>query len=167
MTESLFQRATQETRDLIRRGEDHFGVHCPLSGIHFDLKGKAAGMVVFTQRAKPFIRYNPLLLKQNPEQFLSQTLPHEVSHLISRRLHGADIRPHGMEWQQIMQFFGAQPKRCHQFSTEELPVRKMRRFPYRCACRQHQLTAIRHNRIRKGQIYRCTRCGNSLLPVSL
>ena len=163
--DSLPRLAEQRTRELLHAAEAEFAVRCPLGGIHFDLKGKSAGMVVFPPGRAAYIRYNPALLRRNHEAFLSQTLPHEVAHLVARCLFGAKIRPHGREWRTIMQFFGAEPRRCHDFELDESQTRKMRRFPYRCGCRQHQLSAIRHNRVRKGQTYRCRLCGEPLQPL--
>ena len=160
--ESLIHQARQQTLDLIRRAERHFGLRISQSGIHFDLKGKAAGMVVFPPGEKPYIRFNPGLLMLNQAHFLAQTLPHEVAHLVARRLYGANIRPHGDEWKQVMAFYGADPIRCHNYELGNSCTRKIRRFTYRCGCRQHQLTAIRHNRILKGQAYFCKFCGESL-----
>ncbi|MEN8180113.1 MAG: SprT-like domain-containing protein [Pseudomonadota bacterium] len=162
--DSLLRQADQQTRALLHQAEKQFGMRCPLSNIHFDLKGKAAGMVVFKPGRKPYIRFNPAILMRNRDKFLSQTLPHEVAHLVARRLHGAKIRPHGQEWQAVMRFFGADPVRCHNYAMDGVQPRKMRLFAYRCGCRQHQLSAIRHNRILKGQTYLCRHCGKSLNP---
>jgi SprT protein len=119
-------------------------------------------MVLFPQGGAPVIRYNPILLQHNRQEFLTQTLPHEVAHVIARKLYGRSIRPHGNEWKEVMQFFGADSLRCHNYATENVPVRKLRRFTYTCGCQQHQLTTIRHNRIQKGLTYRCRQCGEPL-----
>lgn len=163
--DSLIQQAEQQTLALLNQAENQFGIRLPLSGVHFDLRGKTAGMAVFPPRGKPYIRYNPELLLHNRDNFISQTLPHEVAHLVARSLFGAKIRPHGHEWKLVMEFFGADPSRCHNYELADIPMRKIRRFTYSCGCRQHQLSTIRHNRILKGQTYLCKRCGESLRPL--
>jgi SprT protein len=165
--EELLQRARTETHALIRRAESHYGISVPTVEIHFDLRGTAAGMVLFPHGKAPVIRYNSILLQHNRHDFLTQTLPHEVAHLIARTLHGKSIRPHGHEWKTVMLFFGADTLRCHNYATDDVPVRKLRRFPYTCGCQQHQLTTIRHNRILKGLTYRCRQCGEPLRSVKL
>ena len=167
LSEELLQRTTQETRELIHRAECHYCIDIPTVEIRFDLRGTAAGMVLFPQGKPAVIRYNPILLQHNRHDFLQQTLPHEVAHLIARTLHGKCIRPHGDEWKTVMQFFGADTLRCHTYATEDIPVRKLRRFPYACGCQQHQLTTIRHNRIKKGLTYRCRQCGELLRSIKL
>ncbi len=165
--DTLFRQADQQTHSLLRQAEKHFGIECPLSGIRFDLRGKTAGMVVFPGMRKPYIRYNPDLLLGNRESFLDQTIPHEVAHLVARRLHGSGIRPHGREWRQLMNFFQADPVRCHNYDMSGIRCRAMRQYSYSCGCRQHQLSAIRHKRILNGQTYLCRRCGESLRQVKL
>jgi SprT protein len=167
VAEELLQLATRETQALIRRAERHYHISIPSVDILFDLRGTAAGMVLFPQGSPPVIRYNPILLQHNRHDFLTQTLPHEVAHLIARRLYGRSIRPHGNEWKAVMEFFGADSLRCHNYATENVPVRKLRRFTYICGCQQHQLTTIRHNRIQKGLTYRCRQCGEPLRSVKV
>jgi SprT protein len=167
VTDELLQMASEETLLLIRQAERHYAIAIPPVEIRFDLRGTAAGMVLFPHRNPPVIRYNPILLQHNQQDFLTQTLPHEVAHLIARTLHGKAIRPHGHEWKTIMQFFGADSLRCHNYATENIPVKKLRRFAYACGCQQHQLTTIRHNRIKKGLTYRCRQCGETLRSVKL
>jgi SprT protein len=42
-------------------------------------------------------------------------------------------------------------------------VRRQRRFRYRCDCRDHLLTAVRHNRIvTRNVVYRCRECGGAI-----
>ena len=162
LIEQLLEKARTDTLRLIRHAERHYGIDIPLDEIRFDLRGTAAGMVLFPTHQPPLIRYNPILLQHNRHDFLNQTLPHEVAHLVARTLHGKSIRPHGREWKAVMDFFGADTLRCHHYPTENVPVRKLRRYPYTCGCQQHQLTSIRHNRIQKGLSYRCRQCGETL-----
>jgi SprT protein len=97
---------------------------------------------------------------------MQQTIPHEVAHVIARSRFGAGIKPHGPEWQGIMQDFGVEPKRCHNFSVGASQSRRMRYFPYRCDCQAHHLSTIRHNRTKKGVVYLCRACGSPLQLIS-
>ena len=162
----LIERTDQRTGELIHKAEDHFGILIPAIEVRYDLKGKAAGMAVFPKHANPYIRYNPYLLRSQPEEFISQTPPHEVAHLVARILHGPGIRPHGNEWKQVMAFFGAEARRCHNYSLEGNRSRQLRRFIYVCGCGRHELTSIRHNRILRGTRYLCRSCGEPLIQPS-
>ncbi|MCU7852128.1 MAG: SprT-like domain-containing protein [Candidatus Thiodiazotropha sp. (ex Monitilora ramsayi)] len=161
----LEQLVHDRTRTLIALAENRFNIRILLPEVRFDLRGKAAGMVVFKSHRKPLIRYNAQMLSENGRDFIHQTVPHEMAHLVARNLHGGKIRPHGKEWQSIMREFGAIPKRCHNFSTQGIPTRRMRYFPYRCSCRNHQLSAIRHRRTQSGVMYLCRTCGSPLTSI--
>jgi SprT protein len=163
---SLEQQVRERTLELIETARQRYQVAIRDPELRFDLKGKAAGMVVFRPGRNPLVRYNQKILSDNTKAFIQQTIPHEVAHLIARRRYGKGIKPHGPEWQGIMQDFGAEPKRCHNFTVSNIRSRRMRYFPYRCDCRAHQLSTIRHNRSQRGIVYLCRACGSPLLPIS-
>ena len=160
----LIEQASQQTRRLLRLAADHYGMPAPRVEIRFDLRGRAAGQASLPARGQPQIRYNPQLLLENGEAFLQRTVPHESAHIIAFRLHGRRIRPHGAEWKAVMALFGADSRRCHDYDVSTVPGRRLTRHPYRCGCREHQLTSIRHNRIQAGQVYLCRACGQELKP---
>jgi len=158
----LQRLAAERTRALLAAAAEHFRVHIPQPLIRFDLRGRAAGQVRIHAARAWEVRYNPSLLAGNPSDFLAQTLPHEVAHLVAYRLYGHRIRPHGPQWQAVMAYLGAPPERCHRYDTGGLPARTLRRYDYRCGCRVHRLTSIRHNRIAAGRVYLCRHCGQPL-----
>ena len=159
-----FPSVTDRTLALLKQAERHFHLAMPTIEIRFDLRGKSAGMVRFQDGKKPVVRYNLQLLSENHESFMSQTVPHEVAHVVARELFGANIRPHGAEWRKVMAFFGSEATRCHEFDTTRSVSRQLHRFSYRCTCREHQLTSIRHNRVLAGQTYQCRICRSALTP---
>ncbi len=158
----IAQLGISETQRLLHLATGHYNTSLPEVEIRFDLTGRAAGMIVFPPMGKAVIRYNWVLLCENSEPFIQQTVPHEVAHLVARTLYGSKIRPHGREWQEVMAFFGADVQRCHQFDTSRSARRRLQRFTYHCSCTTHQLTSIRHRRALAGQVYRCRACGNAL-----
>ena len=164
--QTLEQRTLDETERLLELAESRFGSRIPRPDVRFDLSGKSAGMVVFARRGASVIRYNRQLLRQNGQAFIGQTVPHEVAHLVARFLHGYRIRPHGPEWAAIVQLFDGVATRCHNFSLHDVPQRRMRHFAYRCDCREHRLSAIRHNRHQAGVRYLCRNCGTPLIPIT-
>lgn len=155
-------QARGQTLALVQIAAGHFRVSIPRPAIRFDLRGKSAGQARTGGGKGPLIRYNRILLMRHTEEFLQRTVPHEVAHLVAFRLCGTGIRPHGPEWGAIMKLFGAAPERCHSYDVEDLQTRRLRRYLYRCACRAHELTSIRHNRIEAGQVYHCRSCGQAL-----
>ncbi len=163
--EALLGEAQRRTRALLKQASAHYRIPNPRTDIRFDLRGKSAGQARYSTRGQPVIRYNPQLLAENGERFLNRTLPHEVAHIIAHRVFGTGIRPHGAEWQTIMQLFGADSSRCHDYDTSRAGTRLLTRYAYHCGCREHALTSIRHNRILAGQVYYCRACGKALAAV--
>jgi SprT protein len=127
----------------------------------FNLKGLAAGMYRVNRQVR-CIRYNPYIFARYFDENFATTIPHEVAHYISDQLHGSrHIKPHGAEWRELMQMFGADTSRTALFDLEGLPARVYRRFAYQCDCNTWQLTSRRHNRIILDRVrYHCRRCGS-------
>jgi len=154
------------TRDCLRRAGELFRLELQPVTVSFDLSGRAAGMYR-TGRGERVIRFNPYLFAKYFANNLDVTVPHEVAHYVTDRLYGLrNIRPHGKEWQAVMQALGVEPRATARYDLEGIPVRRQHRFSYRCKCNTHQLTSARHNRIRRGQAsYHCRACGTVLVAV--
>ena len=131
--------------------------------VTFDLTGSAAGMYR-VHGAERVIRYNPYIFAKYFANNLAVTAPHEVAHYVTDRLYGLrNIRPHGAEWKTVMRSLGADPCVTASYDLSGVPVRRQRRFSYRCECSTHQLSSCRHNKIQRGQSsYLCRRCGSTL-----
>jgi SprT protein len=162
----LERQAAERTLRLLGVAASHFRLRIGAPSIRFDLRGKTAGQArVFPDRTC-VVRYNAALLSRNPAAFLAQTVPHEAAHVVVFHLHGPRRKPHGGEWQTVMQLFGAAPERCHSFEVEGLQTRRLRQYDYHCGCRGHRLSSIRHNRVQAGQMYLCRHCGQPLRLVA-
>lgn len=121
----------------------------------FKLRGQKAGVAHLTENK---LRFNPQLYRDNHDDFLKQTVAHEVAHLIARQLFGLKIQPHGAEWQLIMRgVYQLLPQRCHSYAIER---RQVSRYIYRCSCPQGEFpfSAQRHALAAKGRRYYCRRC---------
>lgn len=57
------------------------------------------------------VRYNIQLIKENLDEFLVNTVPHEVAHLIEYKLHGKST--HLKNWKKIMSAFGVEKARSY------------------------------------------------------
>lgn len=141
-----------------------------LPPIAFDLNGECAGQVQYQRvrsRVMPVrIRFNLAIARRNRESFAGQTVPHEIAHAVALILHGCDGIGHGPAWKRIMHAFDKPATRCHRFDMTEVPVRRQRRFAYRCGCDEEiLLSTTRHKRIQnKQQTYVCRQCRQPLQP---
>lgn len=164
MFETVLQQEVEAlTRQFMATAGEYFGKAPGKVVVRFDLTGKAAGIALFPHREPPVIRYNAQLLAENREDFLKRTVPHEVAHIIAHRFFGRKIKPHGAEWRQVMALFGAEASRCHNYDVSRSTRRRLQHFDYRCDCRSHELSSIRHNRVLQGQTYLCLACKQPLV----
>jgi len=159
-------RVIATTRDFLERAAAHFGRRFDEIPVLFDLKGRNAGMYRIRGHQR-CIRYNPWLFAKYFDDNLAETVPHEVAHYVCDRLYGLrNIRPHGREWQAVMRLFGVEPRRTCSYDLEGIPQRQQRRHRYRCACREHQVTTVRHKRIQQGRAqYLCKSCKQPLISI--
>lgn len=135
----------------------------PVPAVAWLRRGATAGRADFQRWLVAFNR--PMLERDDGYRIiLPGTVVHELAHLAAFRLHGS--RGHDAAWRGIMARMGITPQRTHDLDVTGLPG-VQRRWRYRCACGETQLTTTRHNRIQRGtQAYRCTRCGERLLRVA-
>lgn len=126
--------------------------------VHFNIRGKTAGMALL-QRWQ--LRFNPVLLAENPQAFFQEVVPHEISHLIVFAQFGR-VRPHGKEWQSLMvKLFKVSPKTTHSFDISSVQGTV---FAYKCECNHIQLSIRRHNKVLRQQVqYYCRRCNSRLI----
>jgi len=151
------------TAHWVARARALYGDPLPEIPVRFDLRGQAAGMYRVRGERRE-IRYNPLVFARWYAENLADTVPHEVAHYVVEMRHGRRARPHGPEWQAVMAAFGVAAQRTYDLDIGNLPVRRERRFRYRCACREHQLSATRHHRVLRGQSrYHCRACAGELV----
>lgn len=155
----LHNQVIDKTRECLAQAEARLGQSFSMPTVNFNQRGKVAG----SARLQGWeVRFNPVLLAENPAEFLTEVVPHEVAHLLTFKLFGR-VKPHGPEWQTMMtQVFGIPARTTHHFDTQSVQGKT---FPYTCACCEHQLTVRRHNKVLRQQaIYHCTQCRQPLMP---
>lgn len=98
--------------------------------IRYDIKNTDGGTATFR---KWLIRLNLILMVENEEHFLATTVPHEVAHLVARRVYhdklaaeGKKMRPHGAEWKEVMVLFEIPAKVTHSYDCTSIQRPKRR-----------------------------------------
>ncbi|HSG87890.1 MAG TPA: SprT-like domain-containing protein [Pseudomonadales bacterium] len=109
------------------------------------------------------IELNSVYLRAHTHEMLGETLPHELAHLVVFHLRRRPVQPHGALWQEIMrEWFEVEPERTHRFDVDGVRARRQRRWRYRCPCREHVLSTVRHRRALAGTRYLCRGCRQPL-----
>lgn len=129
----------------------------PRPSVYFTLRGKSAGTAHLHENK---LRFNPVLLVENQQEFVNTVVPHEICHLLAHQLYGR-VRPHGKEWQSLMiNLFGLSPSTTHQLDVGSVMGKQ---FDYQCLCGPVKLSVRRHNKVVRGETqYQCRRCKTQL-----
>lgn len=130
--------------------------------VHYYDNRQDAGRAYYQRHS---IELNLPMLRDNPTEFLTQTVAHELAHLVKYHATRSTERPHGREWRRIMEhWFGVPASRCHNFSTESSNIRRQQRWVVSCSCPDHTeiTTARRNSMLFKGRRYHCRRCGDQI-----
>ena len=157
-----------QTHHYIEQATELFAIKRKAVEINFNLKGRSAGMYRTHGRfgkVKREIRYNTFIFSKYFEDNLKNTVPHEVAHYVSDIAYGLkNIKPHGVEWKNIMAAFGADASVTANSDLSGIPLRRKTTYTYLCECREHELGPVRHKRIssRRNQYY-CRNCKQVLV----
>lgn len=160
------QQVRLKTGEFIRQASRMYQHQFPMIPVLFDLSGRAAGMYKVHNK-KRIIRYNPYLFAKYFDDNFTTTVPHEVAHYVVDMLYGCSrVKPHGVEWQQVMLSLGAEPRATGSYDLSGIPIRRQQRHIYQCACTLHRISTVRHNKILRGQAnYYCRNCNSALISV--
>jgi SprT protein len=141
--------------------------------ISYDLKGQVAGNAIFS---KNMIKINKeiLLMPENTEEQSTDTLYHELGHIITDYLvhtnqiklekdrmgRNIRIKPHGKEWKKVMKLLNEKDEVTHKMKIPSQSRRK-KRITYVCDCQEHEMTKQAHEKMQnkyKKYIYTCKSC---------
>ncbi|WP_371316291.1 SprT family zinc-dependent metalloprotease [Shewanella sp. NIFS-20-20] len=159
LPEALQQQLLQACELSYLQAERALGRQFPRPDISLALRGRSAG-TAHLQLNK--LRFNPILLQENPREFFAAVVPHEICHLLCYQLYGR-VKPHGKEWQYLMRtLYDLTPRTTHCFDVQSVSGRQ---FAYHCQCGPVMLSIRRHNKVVKQQMrYRCRNCQQILAP---
>ena len=150
----------RRVEDCFQQAETFFKRPFKRPVVSLKLRGQKAGVAHLHEN---LLRFNPQLYRENSEDFLKQTVAHEVAHLIAHQLFGERIAPHGKEWLLIMRgVYELPPNRCH---TYDIKRRSATRYIYRCRCAgsDFPFSAQRRSLVRQGRRYLCRQCRQTLV----
>lgn len=168
-----FHLLREETEKWMQKAMNLYNISmlCTMPIIDVNISGCVAGRARLTQWR---ISYNYELFIQNQQKFIERTVPHEVAHMIVYKVYGeeASRRAHGNYWIMVMSSMGAKHiERCHDYDVSQVHQsrsKQARNFVYKCDCREHVLTSIRHRRIiAHGQKYFCKHCKQRITFVEV
>ncbi len=163
ITDVIRKRIADKIEVLRQQAVRKYEIDIPTPIIHFDLKGTRGGV-----HRSGHLHFNPVLLMENVETYINQTVPHEMAHHVQLLVYPESLtrmgfkknrKVHGDDWKEIMRLFGVPANRCHSYDTSSVKRRHFVRHPAYCQCNTpHSITMKLVNKIQAGRIFRCKTC---------
>lgn len=124
--------------------------------VRLDLKGRAAGQALFYLDTQTYIMR--LNLEAGLDFLLSDTIPHEMAHLLQSAF-GSKM-DHGRAWEAYCKELGGTGLQYHELNLT--PARKTREFLYVVNGKEFIMSTIRHNKMQKKGITYADKSGNQI-----
>lgn len=166
ITQDKKNKVDTAIQDCLYMAEELFGKGVVAPEVRYDLVGRSAGQALWDKFGKSphVIRVNPILLNENEEYIINQTVPHEMAHVVVNQFYlarGIRVKGHGNEWKRVMSHFGLEANRCHQLDTTTVrAIKGGSEYHFNCGCvgKVYKLSKHKYTRYINGMSYRCRVC---------
>lgn len=114
----------------IAAAEERYGKMPPI-GIHFNVKGKAAGWAI-NEGDSYHVRFNKEAIALDWDHMVKEIIPHEIAHIVGMTKPELGAKGHNYNWRQIARSLGCSGDRCH--TIKLTPGRKVTKYRYVMSC---------------------------------
>ena len=152
------KRIEDKILDVLLRAQEIYKQSFDVPQLVYKQMGRTAGKAWFSAWK---IEINPDFLNNGHlSDMINVTVPHELAHLISRKVYGDLGAGHGRFWKSVMIRLGLRPDRCHDYSLEGVKTRRTKRTQT-ATCptcgEQLMITPYRVRQIQNGAKVYCTK----------
>lgn len=148
---TIHKRIEGKILDILLLAQKIYNQPFEIPTLEYRQMGRVAGQAWFSSWK---IELNPDFLNNGHlEDMINQTLPHELAHLISKKVYGSVLGGgHGRFWKSVMVQLGLRPDRCHSYSLDGVKIRRKAKIPAKCpTCGEvFNVTVNRANQIKTG-----------------
>ncbi len=168
MTENIELIVADKIKQVVDKLNAIYNFNMSNPKFYWDVNGTTAGLAKSKTMS---VHFNLKLAKQNWDDFINNTVPHEVCHIAAwqwAKFFKKPIpKPHGACWNLMMREVGCKPTRTHEYDVTEVK-RNSKRYLYDCGCSEKtEVSTVIHNRIKNGRIYQCLKCKQRLTNGTL
>ena len=118
------------------------------------------GGYVWPRKYNNRVFLNAPLFIANVEEYLNDTIPHEVAHIFQLAINPPSA-DHGPERKRLMRLASKDPTRCHRYDITVA----VKTYRYICSCKKWNVSKILHNKMQRGQRRICNSCRKNLIPL--
>lgn len=157
----IYEAVDKKVKETVDKLNKKFNFNMQYPVIHYDVRGTTGGLA---KSASMTVHYNDKLLKENVEEFLATTVPHEVCHIGVYHLCHVEKRSypkngHGADWQIMMRVAGVNARKYHEYEVERKePVE----YKYECGCPEGLIIPEKTHKKIKGKAMMCKKCNQPL-----
>lgn len=165
---ALKARVTAKINECVTKINTKHNINMPTVHVRYDINsGRLGGEARLYENT---VRVNPVFLNAHTEEYINQTIPHEVAHLgvhqVYRVGRGQVVDAHGHQWKNMMvNVLGIPADRCHSMTVPEgVRVGKPKpKYNYTCSgCNAVVVVGPKHHaKIQAGHHMWHKSCGSS------
>ena len=179
VTTAIKDRVVAKLNEGIAKAAARYNITIPFPTVLYTKRGTTAGVANYRHWT---VNFNPVLLMENVDKFITRTVPHELAHLICDRVyphaHESEVvrtatgwkrtkrDVHGSYWKEVMRVIGVpahEITRCHNYDvTNAKRVVNRTSYAYKCVTcsADFNLGPQRHAKlVRNPGALTCRRCG--------
>jgi len=140
------------------------------TNLHLEMKSRFVRKIADARFHGMRIRFSTKYWEVMTPQGRRDTVFHEVAHIVVKYNYYflnqpteicGEPNPHGEEWKSLMIKCGKSPKRKTDLGKRSLLI--LRPKIAQCSCNDKiHISKVEYNRIKKGEVYQCTKCYSSL-----
>lgn len=148
VTAEMKEKVNAKLRECIAIANKRYNINLKFPTVVYQKRGTTAGTATYSTWT---IDINPILLVENFDDMLNNTVPHELAHLITDTVYPeahergpmqltrrgwkrGKRSPHGTEWQSVMRVLGCNPSRTHSYDVTNARTREKVSYDYKCNC---------------------------------
>jgi SprT protein len=153
----IYIKVLNKVKETVDKLNKHYNFSMDYPNIHYDIIGTNGGLA---KSASMSVHYNDKLLKQNEEDFIETTVPHEVCHIAVYHKSNIEKKPypkngHGADWKLMMWIAGVPARKYHQYEVErKSPIE----YKYKCGCANGVIVNQKTHKKIKDQTMLCKKC---------
>lgn len=142
------KRITTKVNECLKIAGKHYGRNFSPIRVVYKKRGVVAGTANYLSRT---VDINSVLLMENLEDMIDNTVPHEVAHILDKDVNGIQYTytfgrrkrsSHGPTWKAMMRVLGVSPDRTHNYDVSRAKVKK--------------------NTSRESHVWTCRTCGTKM-----
>lgn len=162
MFEQLHEEVIRKVNYFVGIYEKCFSTKIPPIEISYGLTGASIAGLAYTQLN--IIKLHKEFLLKYQDEYIIDTVGHEVAHILTYHHFGKDVKDHGKEWKYIMMLLGLTPTRTHQYESQCKQKRHNKYILHCSTCMVEVIVSQTiYNKMLRGKRYRTICCKAPLI----